>query len=76
MEPRPTSPATMSIQEAAKVLGISDRSAYPAARRNEFPNRRVGGRVLVPVAAFYRWLAEDTTQKESAGNLAPGADRT
>lgn len=52
----------MSIQEAAKRLGISDRTAYQAAKRNEFPNRRVGGRVLVPVVAFERWLADHTTK--------------
>lgn len=62
MEPKPASPAVISIQEAAKRLGISDRTAYQAAKRNEFPNRRVGGRVLVPVVAFERWLADHTTK--------------
>ena len=38
---------TMSIPEAAKVLGIGLNGAYEAAKRGEIPTIRVGKRILV-----------------------------
>ncbi len=46
----------MSVPDAAKQLGISRGAAYDAARRNEFPVKRIGKKILVPIAAFERWL--------------------
>lgn len=48
--------ATISIEEAAPVLGLGRTAAYEAARRGEFPTRRLGRRVVVPVPALLEWL--------------------
>jgi excisionase family DNA binding protein len=38
---------TMSIPEAAKVLGIGVNGAYEAAKRGEIPTITIGKRILV-----------------------------
>jgi excisionase family DNA binding protein len=38
---------TMSIDEAAKLLGIGRNNAYEAAHRGEIPTIRIGKRILV-----------------------------
>jgi len=50
------SQATISVEQAAKVLGLGRTAAYDAARRGEFPTRRLGRRVVVPVPALLEWL--------------------
>jgi excisionase family DNA binding protein len=47
-----TEPLAVSVEEAARRLGISRNSGYAAARRGEIPNIRIGGRRLVPIAAL------------------------
>ena len=47
---------TLSIPEAARVLGIGRSAAYQAARAGELPTIRIGRRVLVPVVALERVL--------------------
>lgn len=47
---------TISIEEAARQLGIGRNSAYEAAARGEIPTIRIGKRILVPRAAFERML--------------------
>ncbi len=39
---------TLSIEEAANVLGISRALAYELVRRGELPSLRLGRRVVVP----------------------------
>ena len=42
--------------DAGKTLGLSRQSVYAAARRGDIPTIRIGGRILVPVAALNRLL--------------------
>lgn len=51
---------TLTIEEAARVLGIGRNSAYEAARRGEIPTIKIGRRLVVPRAALDRILAGDT----------------
>jgi excisionase family DNA binding protein len=51
-----TEKVAYNISEVAVLLGISETSAREGARRGEIPSKKVGHRVLVPVAAFHRWL--------------------
>lgn len=46
----------MTIDEAARVLGIGRASAYEAARRGELPTLRVGRRWLVSRAGLERFV--------------------
>ncbi len=47
---------TITIEQAAKVLGLGRTAAYDAARRGELPTRRLGRRLIVPVPALLTWL--------------------
>ena len=47
---------TMTVPEAAKILGIGRSNAYTAARNGDIPVIKIGGRNLVPVAALERLL--------------------
>jgi excisionase family DNA binding protein len=48
--------ATITVAQAAQVLGVGRTAAYEAARRGELPTRRLGRRLLVPVPALLAWL--------------------
>jgi excisionase family DNA binding protein len=39
---------TYTVEEVARLLGISRNSAYEAVRRGEIPTIRIGRRILVP----------------------------
>lgn len=54
----PLTRRTLSVREAASVLGVSAAHAYRAARCGELPVVRIGGRILVLRAAFERLLGE------------------
>ena len=45
---QPTERLTYTVEEAARLIGISRNSAYEAARRGEIPTIRIGRRILVP----------------------------
>jgi excisionase family DNA binding protein len=47
---------TLTVPEAAKILGIGKNQAYEAARRGEIPTVKIGKRVLVLAAALERKL--------------------
>jgi excisionase family DNA binding protein len=47
---------TVTIQEAAKILGVGRNKAYEAAHSGEIPTIKLGRRLLVPVAALERML--------------------
>ena len=48
---------TVSVEKAAKLLGISRASAYTYVRAGALPSVRLGTRLLVPKAALDRLLA-------------------
>jgi excisionase family DNA binding protein len=48
--------ATISVSDAAVLLGISRNGAYEAARTGQLPTLRLGRRLLVPVPALLRML--------------------
>jgi excisionase family DNA binding protein len=60
---------TLTVEEAARALGINRNSAYEAARNGELPAIRIGRRLLVPKVAFER-LLESTGQKPSREGAA------
>lgn len=49
-------PATISVEQAGALLGISRRSAYRAAAAGHIPTIRLGRRILVPTAMRYHML--------------------
>jgi excisionase family DNA binding protein len=47
-----------TVEEAARLLGISRSFAYEAVQRGEIPSMRIGRRILVPKVALERLLSE------------------
>jgi len=59
---------TLTVEEAARMLGLSRGSVYEAAHSGDIPTIRIGRRILVPRVALERMLerpglepASDTT---------------
>ena len=48
----PDGTLSVSVGEAAKVLGISRYSVYEAVRRGQIPTVRLGRRILIPRRAL------------------------
>ncbi len=53
-----TTTQTLTVAEAARLLGIGRGLAYEAARRGDIPALRIGRRFVVPRVALERLLAE------------------
>jgi excisionase family DNA binding protein len=49
-------PATMSVEEAGSLLGLSRSAAYRAAQSGELRTLRHGRRLLVPTVPLLRLL--------------------
>lgn len=47
----------LTVDETAKALKISLKTAYQGIKRGEIPSFRVGGRILVPRDALEKKLA-------------------
>ena len=60
--------ATLSVVEAARIMGVSKNVAYEAVRRGEIPSIRLGGRILVPRTAPVRLLETGSRAKPTSRN--------
>ena len=49
-------PATLSLEQAGDLLGVSRRTAYRAAQRGQIPTIRIGRRWFVPTARLLEML--------------------
>lgn len=56
-QPEAPKRVTMTVEEAGRKLGVGRNQAYEAVRRGEIPSIRIGKRVLVPIQAFDKLLA-------------------
>lgn len=61
-------PATMTVQEAGELLGISRRSAYRAAARGELPTLRLGRRLVVPTTKLLAMLGVEEASRNGRTN--------
>lgn len=52
MNDAPTVPLSISVREAARLLGMGDSAAYEAAKRGDIPTVKIGRRLHVPTAMF------------------------
>lgn len=72
---------TVSVEEAARMLGISRTFAYALVRREELPSVQLGRRLVIPVAALVRLLQSsgsdedviDLTDDDATSLLEPEA---
>lgn len=56
---------TLTIEEAARILGISRALGYRLARTGQLPTMRLGRRIVVPLVALER-LLDAASDAESA----------
>ena len=60
--------ATLTVSEAAKILGISRNSAYQGILTGEIPHIKIGRRVLVPKIALMKFLeSADESNRSTKG---------
>ena len=52
---------TLTVEEAAPMLGLSRASAYEAVRRGQIPHIRIGSRILVPRSQLEKMLDADSS---------------
>ena len=57
---------TLSVNEAARLLGLSRGSTYLAIERGELPCLHLGKRLLIPVKALNDLLAAATNPKTNS----------
>lgn len=55
--------ATITVPEAAALIGVGRSAAYEAARRGQLPTRRIGRKLLVPVPALLDWLSRTPEER-------------
>lgn len=55
--------ATMTVEDAGRLLGISRRAAYRAAAAGHLPVIRLGRRILVPTARLHQMLGIQPTAR-------------
>ena len=61
---------TLTVEQAARELGISRSLAYEAVRVGEIPSIKIGRRVLVPRAALVA-LLDHAAEGPERGVTAP-----
>jgi excisionase family DNA binding protein len=49
---------TISVAQAATLLGIGRNSVYEGVRKHEIPAIKVGARILIPIAGLEKLLLE------------------
>lgn len=54
----PEFPEVMTVDEAAKFLGLGRSALYDAIGRGEVPHRRIGKAIRLSKTALIAWLGE------------------
>ena len=61
--------ATLTVEEAAKLLGIGRQTAYDLARQMKLPGaRRLGRRIVVARKALDAFLDDEITENGARGS--------
>jgi excisionase family DNA binding protein len=60
-------PLTLTVEQAAKVLGIGRSTAYELVHTGDIPSLRLGRRIVVPIARLEAMLADSCSD-----GVAPG----
>lgn len=54
---------TISVREAAKIVGVSATKMYELARSDGFPAFTVGKRILVSAKGLHQWVDEQSQKR-------------
>ena len=52
----PAQRLTVTVEQAARLLGIGRNVAYEAVKTGQLPSARIGRRIVIPRVALDRWL--------------------
>lgn len=52
-------PPTLTVDQAAEILGVNRQTAYAAVHRGEIPSIKVGRRLIIPTAQLMKLLGTD-----------------
>jgi excisionase family DNA binding protein len=63
----PNTSATLTVEEAAEILGVGRRTAYKAVAAGELPALRLGNRLVVPRAKLNAMLGIAQSDAEVGG---------
>ena len=70
----PAHRSTYTVEEVARILGISRTTAYECVRRGEIRARRFGRRVVIPTIVVDQLLnATDDLRPDDFGQLSSAA---
>lgn len=67
-------PLTLTVEQAAKVLGIGRSTAYELVHTGDIPSLRLGRRIVVPVGQIAEQLGVTAAELCGLGQ-APSKDR-
>jgi excisionase family DNA binding protein len=57
-------PPTISVEHAAKLLGVSRSAAYRAVAAGQLPSLRLGRRIYVPTARLLAMLGVSPEERQ------------
>ena len=57
-------PLMLSVNQVAKVLGISRTSAYDLVKEKDFPSITIASRIVVPKEELILWIKNQVKAKE------------
>ncbi|MGO9264672.1 MAG: helix-turn-helix domain-containing protein [Candidatus Binataceae bacterium] len=63
---------TVSIKDAAKMLGLSFKSCWDRVHRGEIPSRRVGRRILIDRSELQQWFLSQPSGSKADSNRSSG----
>lgn len=65
---------TLSVTEAAQVLGVSRRTVYNLIHQENFPTLMVGGRRLISRELLAEWVREQARGQKNTADSSAKAD--
>ena len=63
-QPMPGTKMTLSVSEAAKMIGISKPKVYDLVREEQLPGIHVGKKIVIPKQAVIDWLSRGVNNGE------------
>jgi excisionase family DNA binding protein len=60
----PSSPLLLSVEDAARELGVSRATTYTLLQRKQLRSLKVGARRLIPRAALTEWIEQQLAAQE------------
>ena len=57
--------AVYTVREISIMLNRNLPATYELMKRKDFPSIRLGRRIVVPKAAFHRWLEQAALERQS-----------